>query len=183
LIGVFEDLTEQKKLEKHLVKIASEDPLTGVNNRREIESVLAQEIERSKQNGRPLGLIMLDVDGFKVLNDTHGHIFGDLVLKGLSQVMLNQLRKTDYLGRYGGDEFIIILPNTCIDEASFVAEKLLVNIRKHEFSIQGAAIRLGVSLGVATSTDSDQFELLISKADKALYRAKQQGRHRVVCYQ
>lgn len=182
LIGVFEDLTEQKKLEKNLVKMASQDPLTGVNNRRTIESILTQEIKQAEQHDYPLALLMIDLDDFKVLNDTYGHIVGDQVLKNLVDLISMQLKESNYLGRFGGDEFIIILPNTRLDEAHLTAQKLLLAISEHGFNAQGTIIHLNVSIGVAAREDSDHVEQFISKADQAMYKAKQQGRHQVICY-
>lgn len=179
LLGVFEDLTEQKVLEKQLLRLASQDPLTSLYNRRAIEEKLQEELALAEEYNRSTAVIMLDLDGFKQLNDNHGHLAGDLLLKSLSSLMREQLRPTDHLGRYGGDEFIIVLPHTPLEQANLYAERLLLAIRQHDFGISSSGVRLGASLGVAASELPVTMDKLISMADSAMYQAKKSGRNQV----
>lgn len=180
LFGVFEDLTEQKQLEKQLLRLAKRDSLTGLYNRRAIEEKLQEQLVLAAEGGYSSAIIMLDLDGFKQLNDCHGHLAGDMLLKSFSSLLLEFLRPEDYVGRYGGDEFIIILPRTTLEQANEYAERLLQAIRQYDFGISCNDVQLGASLGVAVTGLQLEMGDLISRADKAMYQAKKSGRNQVV---
>jgi diguanylate cyclase (GGDEF)-like protein len=169
---------EQNRL---LVQLASQDPLTGLSNRRQLDDILKKELERSRRYGGPLSLIMLDLDHFKNVNDTFGHDFGDHVLREFSIRIAACIRETDMAFRYGGEEFIILLPETDMDGAEIVAEKIRRRCMDTLFEDGCHAVRMTVSCGVA-SCGKHQVEGgndLICWADQALYRAKEGGRNRV----
>lgn len=161
--------------------LAITDELTGVYNRRAFQKVLDRELRRSKRYQKPLSLIMLDVDGFKAINDTHGHQAGDSVLKILASQLQSSIREIDFLARYGGDEFAVILPETKAEEAAILAERLKKTISNHPVNIDSAYYTITVSTGVAdiTSEIIGNEHTLVSKADKVLYRDKAQGGYRV----
>ncbi len=149
------------------------DPLTGLANRRSLEIQMAKSIEAARRYGEKLSAIMLDIDHFKQYNDKHGHLEGDRLLVEIADILLKEMRTADYVFRYGGEEFLVILPQTDLTMACDVAERL----RKSVESAAGVTISLGVSSYRETSCDN---EWLIKTADAALYQAKQNGRNRVV---
>lgn len=162
-------------------KLSETDFLTGLFNHGHFQKRLEEEVERSTRYGRPMALLMLDVDRFKRVNDRFGHTRGDLVLREIGRALKHSLRGIDFPARYGGEEFAIILPETNLNEARIVAERLRHTIEEHIFSI-GAdrSIRITVSIGVAVASERihDKAEL-IARADRALYSAKNAGRNRV----
>ncbi len=164
------------KLNKKLHALAHKDPLTGTQNRLAFMKAIEEEIERAKRYKTPLSIIMFDIDFFKKINDTYGHGIGDEVLKKLAETIEKNLRKTDKLFRIGGEEFIIILPNTNIENAKIVAEKLRKAICKTDFGKPG---RITISLGVTSFTKEDNEDSFLDRVDKALYMAKNNGRNRV----
>ncbi|MBC7294126.1 MAG: diguanylate cyclase [Thermoleophilia bacterium] len=168
-----------RKAQKRIEELSRQDPLTGVANRRRLDEVLTAEVERSRRYGQPLSVIMVDLDHFKDINDTHGHIVGDKVLQAAAEVFGRETRLTDLVGRYGGEEFLLILPNTSLDEAEAVAERLRASLEKLEQDFRPEP--LTASLGVAQWCPGDRPADLVHRADKALYEAKQAGRNRVVC--
>jgi diguanylate cyclase (GGDEF)-like protein len=157
--------------------LAITDELTGIYNRRAFQKVLDRELRRSKRYQKPLSLIMLDVDGFKEINDTYGHEAGDGVLKVLATQLQSSIREIDFLARYGGDEFAVILPETRAEEASILAERLKKTISSHPVNINSAYYTISVSTGVADITSDlvGNEHTLVRKADKVLYRDKAQG--------
>ncbi len=159
--------------------LAKVDSLTGVLSRAAFEEVMAREIERVKRYGSKLSLVMFDLDNFKEINDTYGHLFGDKVLRRVAEVVKENLRKTDVVGRWGGEEFVVLLPGTDGEEARAVAEKLR---KKLEALGMGNKVRITASFGVAELKDGDDPLRLILKADKALYTAKRRGKNRVESY-
>ena len=170
-----------------ILKHATLDALTGFYNRRQLEERTKQEIASARRQKTPLCAIMTDIDFFKKVNDTYGHAVGDLVLKTVSKVMRSQLREYDIAGRYGGEEFVILLPFTKIEEAKMVAERLrksienkFIDISKINPDAQEKEIHVTISLGVYQLKDGDKEQDLISNADKALYKAKETGRNKVV---
>ena len=159
------------------------DPLTGLFNRRYLDSRLTQEVTGSSRYGLPLSVLMLDIDHFKQINDGHGHQVGDQVLVSVGKIVAEELRKSDVLVRYGGEEFLVITPNTPQQGAADVAERIRKRIESHDFKFpnQPNAIRATVSIGVARLGDGiSTAEQLINAADKNLYRAKHGGRNQVV---
>ena len=173
-----------------ILKHATLDALTGFNNRRQLEERIKQEVSSAKRQKRNLCAIMTDVDFFKSANDTYGHAVGDLVLKTIARVIKMQLRDYDIAGRYGGEEFSIILPYTNLSEAQMVAERLRkavektkIDISKVNSDVTEKNIGVTISLGVAEYSTDDDENTLLQKADKALYKAKENGRNRVESYE
>ena len=161
------------------------DPLTGAYNRRFMQQRLAEEISKARRYSFQLSILMFDLDYFKRVNDEHGHQAGDQMLIEVSTLVNQQLRDSDVLSRYGGEEFLIITPHTGSAEAQMLAERLRARIEAHEF-LQGhagldtPALHTTVSIGLASlGDDSSTEEALISVADKNLYRAKADGRNRI----
>ncbi len=169
---------EQKVAErtKELRKMVVTDELTALFNRRHILELLETELEKAKRYGRDLSLIMMDLDFFKKINDSYGHQFGDKVLKKIGYILQQNTRNLDLVGRYGGEEFLLILPETELKKAALVAEKLRQKIKNEE--IEGLDFKLTASFGVAQFKD-ELSQQLIKRADKRLYKAKAEGRDRV----
>jgi len=138
---------------------------------------LNEEILKAKRYNTPLSIIYFDIDHFKQINDTYGHKKGDFILKEVSKIILQNIRKTDIFGRWGGEEFIIILPFTNLENALILAEKLRKKIEEHDFD----GINITISFGVTELKIDDNADTLINRADEALYKAKNKGRNRV-CY-
>ncbi|MGV7928084.1 MAG: GGDEF domain-containing protein [Spirochaetota bacterium] len=167
-------------------EISFRDPLTGCFNRRFMEEQLPTEIERALRYGRPLSVIMGDIDHFKAINDTHGHHAGDLVLISVSRVIIDAMRdRIDWVCRYGGEEFVIVMPETRIEDGSVVAERLREKIENTPAEAAGTSIPITMSFGVTgvvTSARGRKVSMkeLIESADRMLYRAKNEGRNRVV---
>ena len=167
--------TEHQKI--HALAIT--DELTGLHNRRAFQKVLDREFRRSRRYQKPLSLIMLDVDGFKAINDTYGHQAGDSVLKTLATQLQGAIREIDFLARYGGDEFAVILPETKAEEAGILAERLKKIISNRPVILGNACYPITVSTGVADITNEiiESEHTLVSKADKVLYLSKAQAGH------
>ena len=159
---------------------ANTDGLTGLYNHRYLHERLQQEIERFERYGRPLSLVMADLDRFKLYNDTHGHPRGDELLIAVAKTLRQMSRSSDVVGRYGGDEFTRILPETTVAEARLKAERMRRFIERLELDVGGTATPVTLSLGIATASAAcRRREDLIAAADAALYRAKRLGRNRV----
>ncbi len=168
-----------------ILKHATLDALTGFYNKRQLEERLKQEVASSRRQNLPLSIIMTDVDFFKGVNDTYGHAVGDLVLKTVSDVIRSQLREYDVAGRYGGEEFTVLLPSACIKDAAMVAERLRKAVERRVIDIsklspEHKTLSVTISLGVYQMRADDEIQDLIIKADKALYEAKTGGRNKVV---
>ena len=175
------DVTEIAVYEKNLIEMNTRDSLTGVYNRKFFESQLRNELKRFKRGQRPFGLIMLDIDFFKKINDTYGHLCGDFVLKSLASSVLSTIRSTDIVARYGGEEFFCLLTETDIDSATHLAETLRMAVENKTFTFQNTPMQLTISLGVtAMHPEIQSSEALIKKADDALYEAKRTGRNKVI---
>ena len=157
--------------------LASHDMLTKLLNRGEIELRLKNEIQRVRRGNDVASIIMLDIDDFKNVNDTHGHAVGDEVLIKTTTVIINSVREYDYVGRWGGEEFLIVLPGTEVDEAASVAERLRVNICNYDF---GSAGHITCSFGVSAIRAEDEATNLFIRVDEALYTAKKSGKNRVM---
>ncbi|MGQ0709559.1 MAG: sensor domain-containing diguanylate cyclase [Rhodoferax sp.] len=173
-------LLEQRVAErtKELEVAAVTDQLTGLFNRRKLDEVLDHEVERAARYGSTLSVILGDVDKFKSINDTHGHQAGDQVLIKFAALLRNSVRSTDCVGRWGGEEFLIICPNTPLENARILAEHLRERVQACDFSAVG---RRTCSFGVAGFAGDVRSDQLIARADAALYRAKENGRNRVEC--
>lgn len=175
------EIAERRRAEQALQQLAIRDPLTGAYNRREMERQLAEELARSARYRRPLSVLMLDVDHFKAVNDTHGHQVGDEVLRSLASRLRQAVRRADVVARYGGEEFLVILPETTLPQALGLAERIRFDVAQHTMAlIHGEALRITVSIGVAAFPDHGaDADSLCRSADAALYAAKQSGRNRV----
>jgi len=168
-------------LSNELESVSRTDPLTGLMNRRGIEDQYHKEVSRFERKGTEFSVLLIDVDDFKQINDMHGHTLGDGVLKELAQVMLRNLRHMDTVARWGGEEFLVLLPDTDDDQAQVAAEKLCRCIDTAYPLCDGLDHKTTVSIGVATYRDREMELLgLADEADKALYKAKKQGKNCVV---
>jgi two-component system cell cycle response regulator len=173
---------ELSELNDRLRRISLTDGLTEVENRRSLEERLHDMWQHSVRLHEPIALVMCDIDKFKTVNDNYGHQAGDAVLKGFAQVLKGEAREIDRVGRYGGEEFLLILPGTVLDSAVTFAERLREKVEKHTFTYAGGTLRRTMSCGVAASPHprvKDQ-EALLRAADDALYVAKETGRNRVI---
>ena len=162
--------------------LAMKDELTGLINRRSLLESLAQQISAAKRNGQPLSLLMMDIDYFKRVNDNHGHLSGDKVLKTMANVVSARARAQDLLGRLGGEEFLMLLPDTSVQGALQLAEALRKSVEDTSFhSVSGQAVSITVSIGLCelSQLSESRCDDMISAADRALYRAKEAGRNRV----
>lgn len=171
------DITREKLKEALLEQQASTDPLTGVVNRARIQERSEFELMRSDRYGNPVSLVMIDLDRFKAVNDTYGHSAGDRVLSGFCDIARGCLRSVDILGRWGGEEFVALLPQTTLVEARNVAERLRTKVEATEFD---GGICITASIGAALHREDEQFASLIERADACLYSAKRDGRNQVV---
>ncbi|WP_417915933.1 diguanylate cyclase [Candidatus Electronema sp. JC] len=172
---------EQNRL---LERMATHDELTGLCNRRKLAEVMKREAERSRRYGTELSLLMLDLDHFKKVNDTYGHDFGDFVIKEFAARILAGIRRSDFSFRFGGEEFIVLLPQTGLSGALTAAEKIRALCAEQPFAGLQISIGMTVSIGIASYQDHkpQQPDDLICCADRALYLAKESGRNRVVVY-
>jgi diguanylate cyclase (GGDEF)-like protein len=159
-----------------LHRLAVTDPLTGVWNRRHAEQVLTADLAESRRYGAPMSMLLLDIDHFKEINDTHGHLAGDRVLIELTRRLDGNLRASDALTRWGGDEFIILTHHCSLAEATGLADKLCTLVAADPFDVAGP---VSVSVGVAELTSDDTLDSWLSRADTALYAAKGAGRNTV----
>jgi len=164
-------------------RLARNDELTGLLNRRYFMELAEREWAYAKRYVIPLSVVMLDIDHFKRINDTHGHKIGDQVLRKIALHCQNNLREVDIIGRYGGEEFIVFLPNTTDSGACVMADRLCKSIANASFEISTGDLSVTVSLGVCTLTDDcKDLNTLIERADLALYEAKRTGRNRMIVY-
>lgn len=181
MIGIHTDITERKMLELELTRQAHIDYLTGVSSRRFFMEQAEQELSRAVRYGNFLSVLMLDLDHFKRINDTYGHKIGDSVLKMLAQICRENLRDVDIVGRIGGEEFAVLLPETNCEAALEAGERLRGAIASKKLPLDGGLpLRMTVSIGVTTLTSTeDNMDALLNRADKALYEAKTGGRNQV----
>ena|SRR5215212_1191541 len=172
-----DQLIQQREMAEAMHRLAHTDQLTGVSNRRELYSELQKETNKSERYGRPLSIIFFDLDNFKTVNDTCGHDCGDEVLREVVRITGRVLRTTDRVGRWGGEEFVVLAPETDLEEARGLAERLRLEIANHRY---GPAPAITASLGFAGYEAGDTPETLIKRADQALYKAKILGRNRTI---
>jgi diguanylate cyclase (GGDEF)-like protein len=164
-----------------LAQTARLDPLTGVLNRRAIEAEASREISRARRTGSPMALIEIDIDHFKKVNDTHGHRAGDNALRALVKVLNQELREVDMIGRFGGEEFIVLLPDTTAVVGAGVAERLREVVEATPVPTPKSEINMTISIGVTQLLPMDpDWEPMLDRADEALYAAKHEGRNRVM---
>ncbi|MEI8175577.1 MAG: GGDEF domain-containing protein [Candidatus Omnitrophota bacterium] len=173
---------EKVRLYETVQGLAITDGLTGVFTRRYFMQIFAEELERSRSRAFKLSFLMLDIDHFKNCNDQYGHLVGDAVLRDMADVLKQTIREIDVLGRYGGEEFALLLPETDSGGAAFVAERIRRSVEAHLFKAYDESLRFTLSIGVATfPADGKAETALIEAADQALYEAKAKGRNRVIC--
>ena len=179
-------LSEREKelstMNDRLLHISLTDGLTGVDNRRSLEQRLEEMFEHSLRLHEPIACVMCDIDHFKKVNDTYGHAAGDEVLKQFAEILKNEAREIDRVGRYGGEEFLLLLPGTVLDSAVTFAERLRQRVDDHTFSFEGGTLKRTMSCGVASWPHPRIAgrEEMLKAADDALYVAKETGRNRVV---
>lgn len=174
-------ISRLKENQQKLELMATTDFLTGLANRKQIMTDLAQEIEQYRRHGTKFSLLMMDIDHFKTVNDTHGHLVGDAVLVQLARIFKETLRILDSAGRYGGEEFLIVLGQTDMPQALQTAERIRLAVQQHIFTCEDVTLHATISIGVAEMSDKDKtINELIDRADQALYDAKEHGRNRVV---
>jgi diguanylate cyclase (GGDEF)-like protein/PAS domain S-box-containing protein len=176
LIETFIDISDLKRKDEELKRLATTDILTGAYNRTLFDEIIKREIERVNRYSKPLSVIMFDIDHFKQVNDTFGHNAGDSVLKKIAYLVRRIMRKIDYFMRWGGEEFMIISPETDREQAYILAERVRKSIGHFKFDDIG---KITVSCGVAEYKEGDTENSLIKKADDAMYKAKREGRNRV----
>ncbi|NMG75059.1 GGDEF domain-containing protein [Aromatoleum diolicum] len=180
-VAVREDVTERRGREEDLRQLAQIDPLTGIGNRRYLVERAEHERLRAERFGQPLALLMLDIDHFKKINDRHGHAAGDEAICTVARTCIEGVREIDIVGRYGGEEFVILLPGTTLEGGRELAERLRQRIAGIELTdSEGTSFGLTASVGLASFQKGDQLEQMLASADAALYRAKSLGRNRVV---
>jgi len=181
MIGVHANINSRKLLELELSQKAQIDYLTALNNRGYFMELAEKELSRSQRYQKEMAIFMMDIDFFKKINDSHGHKIGDIVLKKLADVCRQTLREVDIIGRIGGEEFAILLPETNHAEALEAAERLRLAVANSEVPMKdGLPVQYTVSIGVSSVLSADDnIDMLLSRADKALYQAKQSGRNRV----
>ena len=176
VVPISRDITELKRLEEKLRILATKDELTQTYNRSIFEELLNKEIERFSRYSHPFSLVLLDIDFFKIINDTYGHDTGDNVLRAISGIFRVSIRGFDSLIRWGGEEFMIIVPGTDLEHARLLAERLRKIIENQSFDTAG---NITISLGVASFRSDDPKYDIVKRADDALYLAKRNGRNRV----
>ena len=171
-----------KRYEHELVEIAIRDPLTQVLNRRGLEELAVREFAKMNRGLSEIVTVLIDIDEFKDINDQFGHDSGDKVIMSVAGLLQSNIRTFDILGRLGGDEFIMLLPNTQLDEALVIAERLRMKIENLQIDLKGMQQQITASFGVAKTTSQPKnLDELIPAADQAMYRAKQEGKNKVTC--
>jgi diguanylate cyclase (GGDEF)-like protein len=174
---------ENARLYDQVQRLAVTDPLTGCYNRRGFTQIANAELARASRFDHSVSMLMIDIDHFKLVNDAHGHAMGDRVLVALVDCCRRSLRAVDIIGRHGGEEFVVLLPETDSNLASMIAERLRVAVKNVIISVDGKDIHVSISVGVASMDPrTSNLDLLIAHADQAQYRAKQAGRNSVVVY-
>ena len=176
---------ELAKANESLLRMSQVDGLTGVDNRRHIEERLTEMFDHAARLNEPLAVVMCDVDHFKSVNDTHGHQAGDAVLRQVADVLRHTAREIDRVGRYGGEEFLVLLPGAHLQDAVAFAERVRQAIAEREFAYDGGTVRRTLSAGTSAWPHPEirHREALVKAADEALYVAKESGRNRVVAYE
>jgi diguanylate cyclase (GGDEF)-like protein len=172
------DITQIKEKSNLLEYQASHDRLTGLFNRNKFDEFYSKEVKRSKRYKTELSIIIFDIDDFKIINDTHGHQIGDVVLKEISQIISLHIREQDIAVRWGGEEFLVLLPHTNLDGATTVANKIRTNIEVYSFTQLN--LKITASFGVCELKEDDTDESLILRTDKFLYEAKNNGKNKVI---
>ena len=182
VVALLEDITERKRLEEQLQQFADTDGLTDVVNRRRFMELAADEIKRAARFDHPLALAIMDLDHFKSINDTYGHVIGDHALIALTRICQENIRDIDVLARFGGDEFVVLFPETSPDKAQAIMERVRLVVTSQPIDVNGKPVALTISVGVTGLVSAAMsLDALLDRADQALYQAKAAGRNRVVC--
>ncbi|WP_168184758.1 diguanylate cyclase [Oleiagrimonas sp. MCCC 1A03011] len=181
LEGIIVNITDRKRMERQLEQLAVQDPLTGLRNRRELEMALQEAVERAEHERKPLSLLWIDIDDFKQINDVHGHLAGDEVLRQVSRMIRDHLRTNDLAARFGGDEIVMVLPGMDAVAATRIAETLQQAMQSMPLKLpSGEAVGITLSIGVAAVPEHvATAEQLAEAADRAMYRAKECGRNQI----
>jgi diguanylate cyclase (GGDEF)-like protein len=174
-----EEINRRIKLEATLKEMAATDPLTGLYNRREYDMLFQHEMERANRMNTPLSVGIIDLDHFKQVNDTYGHAAGDEVLRRTARLFRENLRTMDVVGRWGGEEFIIMLPEIAIDQANMTCNRLLTALAATDIDVGSASIKITATIGITQLFPGDKIDEIIRRADEALYKGKEAGRNRV----
>jgi len=169
-----------KKYQEKLKELATKDPLTGLYNRGYFMEVVEIFQKNKKRYGKSLSVILMDIDNFKKINDTYGHDIGDEVLKTLAKILKENIRKSDIPVRFGGEEFLLLLPETKLNQAAELAERIRKNVEDATVFTHNGSIKFTVSIGVAEVYSNEEVEKAIIRADNALYEAKRSGKNKVV---
>ncbi|MBV2185245.1 MAG: sensor domain-containing diguanylate cyclase [Rhizobium sp.] len=181
-IAVLRDLTERHGYQHELERLANTDPLSGINNRRAFTNLAGKELARCQQAQDPVSVILFDLDGFKAVNDGYGHDVGDTVICEFAQILKSVVHSGDLLARWGGEEFVLMMPDTSVERCAVIADMVRRNVESLEFgTANGVSLRITVSAGVSTAAAaSESLDDLIRRADHALYAAKSSGRNRII---
>ncbi|MGR5147130.1 sensor domain-containing diguanylate cyclase [Photobacterium alginatilyticum] len=175
------DITKQHRLREQLEHRANYDGLTELINRRAISEILDQQFRSHQALSLPLCCVLIDIDDFKSINDQHGHHTGDEVLKQFAATCRNNIRQSDHIGRWGGEEFVLLLPDTSIEQAELIAQRLRKDVARQAITTTNSQLGFTISLGIAALTHDDHSVThLLSRADKALYEAKRNGKNQAV---
>ena len=167
---------ELKEVTDQLEELERTDALTEIHNRYSIMKILDAEVDRAKRYGNPLSVFMYDIDHFKRVNDIHGYRAGDDILYNLTKVVKDSLRDIDIVGRYGGEEFLVIMPSTILSDAIKVTQRICETVSNHKFS---QIEQLTISIGLVELGKEESMDMLFTRADKLLYKSKDSGRNRV----
>ena len=182
IVGIAEDITDKKHIETELQRLATTDGLTQSSNRRHFFDCAHREFEQARKQGEPLSFLLLDIDDFKVINDTYGHQVGDSVLQRIAESGRASLRRGDVFGRIGGEEFAAVFPGCAPDMAMQVAERLQREIQRLGFCHGDQTFGITISQGLTRLTAEDaNIDALFARADAAMYEAKRQGKNRIIC--
>jgi diguanylate cyclase (GGDEF)-like protein/PAS domain S-box-containing protein len=180
-ISQVQDISEPKRMRAELERLATTDGLTGLYNRRHITELAERELRRRDRHALDLAVLVIDADHFKAINDRHGHLAGDMVLRALGRLLVEEVRETDLVCRWGGEEFVALLVGTDPDGARRAADRMVQRCAAHAVAHDGGSLRVTVSIGVtACGADEHDFERIVERADRAMYAAKQAGRNTVV---
>jgi diguanylate cyclase (GGDEF)-like protein len=179
-LAIYRDIQKQREMQDRLERLATCDDLTGLANRRQFLAALEREMERVRRYQRSLCVAIVDVDHFKSVNDGHGHAAGDQVLRALADVLAATVRDVDAVGRLGGEEFGLMLPESDLSSAVKVAERVRQAVAAMTLDVEGESLGVTVSVGLAQTTPDCDMKGLLARADAALYTAKRNGRNRVI---
>jgi diguanylate cyclase (GGDEF)-like protein len=181
LTAIQKKLDAQKsRLVKQLESFAHTDPLTGLFNRRYLNKCFSREFKQAQEQSTPLCVLIGDLDNFKQINDRHSHETGDMVLAEVSGIIRQNIREMDVLSRYGGEEFVLMMPHTTIKDAARISERLKKRIENHDWESVQAGVKVTISLGLSSNEESSDYEAMLAQADEKLYHAKRLGKNRLV---